>query len=66
MAKYFHNGREESLTKAKEICLSGFWQQGYSDLEEFEAIWRMAHKESGEEQRDMLFEWSGYTLEMSV
>ena len=64
--QYIHNGKPISKELALDICFGGYMLNGYSDPEEFEAVWQAAHKEEGEEQRDMLFEWSNYTLEMEV
>lgn len=62
--KYYDSGVEITERAAQELCLNGYFLKGYSDLEEFLSVWSSAHKETGEEQRDMLFEWSNYSLEL--
>lgn len=64
--KYFHNGREIGPASARQVCLTGYWTKGYADMAEFNETWLAAQKENGEEQRDTLFDWSGYTLEIEI
>lgn len=64
--KYFHNGKEVSKQEARQICLTGYWTKGYADMAEFNGVWLSAQNPNGEEQRDNLFDWSGYTLEIEV
>lgn len=62
--RYFIDGEQVSSTKAKACAKNGYLSQG-GDPEEFAAVWELQDCEfSGEEQRELLAEWSGYRLEI--
>ena len=62
--RYYINGKQVTTTQAKAIAEDGYLSQG-GDPAEFEAVWEGRDCEfSGEEKRELLNEWSGYTLEI--
>lgn len=62
--RYYINGNQVTSTQAKQIAERRYIAMG-GDLAEFEAVWEGRDCEfSGEEKRELLNEWSGYTLEI--
>ena len=62
--RYYINGKQVNATQARNCAEAGYIGQG-GDPAEFAAVWELRDCEfSGEEQRELLNEWSGYTLEI--
>ena len=62
--RYYINGKAVSSTQAKACAEEGYIGQG-GDPAEFAAVWELRdHEINGEQSRELLNEWSGYTLEI--
>lgn len=62
--RYYINGKQVNSHEAKMAAWNPYYRQG-GEAEEFNAVWELRDCEfSGEEKRELLNEWSGYTLEV--
>ena len=62
--RYYINGTPVTESQARHLTRNAYISQG-GDPAEFAAVWGSHDCEfSGEEKRELLSEWSGYTLEI--
>lgn len=60
--QYFMNGKKINSAEAKMVALKGYYAKGYACPEDFNLTWDCRF--DSEESRDMIFDWSGYSLEI--